>query len=204
MLVWKAMPSITPMMSAILRLDAEIASMVCTTWPTAAPPCAAMSLAVPARRSASTAVAALLLTVELSCSIDAAVCCRLAACSSVRWLRSALPVAISCEPVAIDSELERTAPTMPRSECTIAPIDCISWPISSRASERTSRVRSPAAMAWASSWASRTGLTTERVSTAANHSPATSASAQPAPSAITPSPAAASAAALVAFMRWSW
>ncbi len=103
MLVWKAMPSITPMMSAILRLDAEIASIVCTTAPTAEPPLAAMSLAEPASRSASTAVAALLLTVELSCSMEAAVCCRLAACASVRWLRSALPVATWLEPVAIDS-----------------------------------------------------------------------------------------------------
>ncbi len=115
-----------------------------------------------------------------------------------------MPVAISEDPVAIDSELERTAPTIVRNDCTIAPIDCINWPISSRVSERMSCVRSPAAMACASACALRTGLTTDRVSTTANQSPATSARAQPTPSAITPCAAAASAAALVAFMRLSW
>ncbi|MPN27554.1 hypothetical protein SDC9_174988 [bioreactor metagenome] len=38
MLVWKAMESITPMMSAILRDEALMDSMVCTTWPTTSPP----------------------------------------------------------------------------------------------------------------------------------------------------------------------
>ena len=33
--------------------------------------------------------------------MDAAVCCRLLACSSVRWLRSALPEAICAVPVAM-------------------------------------------------------------------------------------------------------
>ena len=38
MLVWKAMESITPVMSAILRELAEIWSMVCTTCSTTLPP----------------------------------------------------------------------------------------------------------------------------------------------------------------------
>ena len=57
-------------------------------------------------------MSALFLTVAVSCSIDAAVCWRLLACSSVRWLRSALPWAICAEPVAIDSDALRTSPTM--------------------------------------------------------------------------------------------
>jgi len=43
--------------------------------------------------------------VPVSSSIDAAVCCRLLACSSVRWLRSAFPVAICALPVAMLSLL---------------------------------------------------------------------------------------------------
>ena len=38
MLVWKAMPSITPMMSAILRLAAEMPCMPATACSTTAPP----------------------------------------------------------------------------------------------------------------------------------------------------------------------
>jgi hypothetical protein len=43
MLVWKAMPSITPMMSAIFLELWLISSMVLTTWPTTWPPRAATS-----------------------------------------------------------------------------------------------------------------------------------------------------------------
>ncbi|MNR47800.1 hypothetical protein D3C85_1669490 [compost metagenome] len=48
MLVWKAMPSITPMMSTILREDALISSIVCTTRPTTSPPRTAVSEALAA------------------------------------------------------------------------------------------------------------------------------------------------------------
>jgi hypothetical protein len=58
------------------------------------------------------ALSAFCLTVEPSCSIDAAVCSSALACSSVRWLRSALPLAICAEPVAMLSLLLRTVPTM--------------------------------------------------------------------------------------------
>ena len=74
MLVWNAMLSMTPMMSLILRLDAEMSFMVATTSLTTSPPRAATVLAEPARRAASRAVSALLRTVPDSCSIEAAVC----------------------------------------------------------------------------------------------------------------------------------
>ena len=54
------------------------------------------------------AVSAFCFTVAVSSSIDAAVCSRLDACSSVRCDRSALPLAISPVPVAIESLLIRT------------------------------------------------------------------------------------------------
>jgi len=38
MLVWKAMPSITPMMSAIFLDESLMPRMVCTTWLTTVPP----------------------------------------------------------------------------------------------------------------------------------------------------------------------
>ena len=63
--------------------------------------------------------------VDESSSIEAAVCCRLDACSSVRWLRSALPVAICDEPVAMlsitpmMSAMRRELPLMSRMVSTI-------------------------------------------------------------------------------------
>ena len=112
MLVWNAMPSITVMIAEIFWLLSVIWRMVATTSCTAVPPLAAAPLARLARSLACPAMSALLLTVEPICSIDAAVCCRLLACSSVRWLRSALPVAIWAEPVAMLSLLERTCATI--------------------------------------------------------------------------------------------
>ncbi|MPN10098.1 hypothetical protein SDC9_157391 [bioreactor metagenome] len=47
-LVWKAMESITPMMSAILRLLSVIWPMLCTTCCTTRPPCSAAWAAVDA------------------------------------------------------------------------------------------------------------------------------------------------------------
>ncbi len=45
MLVWKAMPSITVMMSAMRREEASISCMVLTTRPTTSPPCEATECA---------------------------------------------------------------------------------------------------------------------------------------------------------------
>ncbi len=156
------MPSITPMMSAILRLEAVIASIVPITCPTTAPPCEAAALAAPASCVAVSAVAALLLTVDVSSSIDAAVCCRLAACSSVRWLRSALPCAISWLPVATDSADCRTWRSTPSRRTRMSSSARTRRPISSSTSLRQACVRSPDAM-WATaspSW--RSGRETQR------------------------------------------
>ena len=89
------MPSITLMMSTILREDALIDSMVCTTCPTTAPPLPATSDAAPASALAWRALSAFWRTVEVSSSIDEAVSSSELACSSVRDDRSRLPCAIS-------------------------------------------------------------------------------------------------------------
>jgi hypothetical protein len=112
MLVWKAMPSITVMMSAIFLLLSLMPFMVSTTWLTISPPRSATVLAPIASWLACWALSAFCLTVEPSCSIEAAVSSSALACSSVRWLRSALPLAICAEPVAMLSLLLRTVPTI--------------------------------------------------------------------------------------------
>ncbi len=145
MLVWKAMPSITEMMSEIFLLDAVIASIVDTTAPTARPPCVAAALAEFASWLAWRAVSALSLTVAVSCSIEAEVCCRFEACSSVRWDRSALPDAIWPEPVAMESELWRTWPTMSTRRSRMAFI-VASMLVVSPGRTVTSLARSPSAM----------------------------------------------------------
>ena len=104
MLVWKAMPSITPVMSAMRRELSEIALMVCTTPSTTSPPRNATAEACSTRRSAWLALLAFCCTVLVSSSIDAAVSSSEEACSSVRWDRSELPCAI-CE----DAEAMLTA-----------------------------------------------------------------------------------------------
>ncbi len=95
MLVWKAMPSMTEMMSAILFEDASMPLIVATTWPTTSPPCEATEAAPTASWLAWRACSAFCFTVEVNSSIEAAVSSRLAACCSVRRDRSSLPAAIS-------------------------------------------------------------------------------------------------------------
>ena len=102
-LVWKAIPSITPMMSAILRELSVMPSMVCTTWLTTLPPWIATSEADSASWLAWRALSAFCLTVAVSCSMAEAVSSSEPACCSVRPDRSRLPLAISCEAVAIVS-----------------------------------------------------------------------------------------------------
>ncbi len=95
MLVWKAMPSMTEMISAMRRELASMALMVVTTWPTTSPPWLATPCAPMASWLAWRACSAFWRTVEVSSSIEAAVSSRLAACCSVRRDRSLLPLAIS-------------------------------------------------------------------------------------------------------------
>ncbi|MNY40880.1 hypothetical protein D3C86_1756570 [compost metagenome] len=61
------------MMSTILRELPLIASMVCTTWPTTAPPRSAVAEAPTARPLAERARSAFWRTVAVSCSMLAAV-----------------------------------------------------------------------------------------------------------------------------------
>jgi hypothetical protein len=111
MLVWKAMPSIVPMMSAMRRELSLMPFIVSTTWPTTAPPWIATVDALCASWLAWRALSAFCRTVDPSCSIDAAVCSSALACSSVRWLRSWLPWAICALAVATLSALLRTLDT---------------------------------------------------------------------------------------------
>ena len=123
MLVWKAMPSIVPTMSA-MRLDEPlISSMVLTTCETTSPPRRATTEAEAASCLAWSAASALWRTLQASCSVELAVCCRLEAACSVRWLRSVLPEATSALASWIDSAAWRTGPTMPRSASRIAASD---------------------------------------------------------------------------------
>ncbi|KAF1036243.1 MAG: hypothetical protein GAK35_04117 [Herbaspirillum frisingense] len=103
MLVWKAMPSITPMMSEILRELSVMPSMVCTTCPTTSPPRLAMSEALLANWPAWRALSAFCFTVEVSESMLEAVVASEPACSSVREDRSRLPAAISRAPMSMAS-----------------------------------------------------------------------------------------------------
>ena len=105
MLVWKAIPSITLMMSAILRLLSLMPFMVSTTSATTSPPCCATVDALMASWLAVRALSAFWRTVEPSSSMEAAVSSSALACCSVRALRSLLPDAISALAVATPSAL---------------------------------------------------------------------------------------------------
>ena len=109
MLVWKAMPSMTEMMSSIFLALSLIELMVLTTWPTATPPLMATLEAAAASWLACLAFSAFCLTVEASSSMLLAVSSRLEACCSVRLERSALPDEISPAAVVMVSTASLTA-----------------------------------------------------------------------------------------------
>jgi len=141
-------------MSAMRRLLVVMSCMVLTTRPTTSPPRTATSVAAPASALAWRAVSALCCTVVLSCSIDEAVCCRLPAWRSVRWLRSALPAAISPAATRTDSEASCTACSDCASRWRTCSSSPIRRPISSRPWATSGRDRSPAA-SWFTSADSR-------------------------------------------------
>jgi hypothetical protein len=89
--VWKAMPSIRPMMSTMRVAEPLIWPIVAPTCCTAAPPRPATLDASPTRPSARSALSVLLPALAATCARLAAVCSRLAACDSVRRARSWLP-----------------------------------------------------------------------------------------------------------------
>src|SRR3989344_3371256 len=162
MLVWKAMESMTPVMSAILRELVVIWSMVVTTWDTTAPPRAATSAADEAKSLAWREDWALCCTVLVSSSMDEAVSSRLAAVCSVRWLRSWLPLAISELAVVMLPAASCTWRTRPRKASCMRHMADTSWPTSSWFMAATSRERSPLAMRSASSCACPSDLVMER------------------------------------------
>lgn len=99
--------------------------------------------------------------------MDAAVCCRLLACSSVRWLRSALPLAICPDPVAMGSLLVRTCETIARSLSVMWVSDRSSRASSSRPLGEMETDRSPPATASARATASSSGRVMDRTSSTA-------------------------------------
>ncbi|MCY1211579.1 hypothetical protein D9M72_232930 [compost metagenome] len=101
------MPSITPMMSETLTEAFSIWPMVVMTSPITTPPSAATREAAVTDSLACWAELADWLTVAVISSIEAAVCCRLAAADSVRCDRSVLPAAISSEAARTDSLASR-------------------------------------------------------------------------------------------------
>ena len=155
MLVWKAIESITPMMSLILLERSWISFIVATTCRTTVLPRITSSWERVASALAWRALSAFWRTVALSCSIELAVSSRLLACSSVRADRSALPLAISWAPssTSLDEALIwRTICTIESSsELTPSERDSSMPDLPAR---EIWRVRSPATAA----------LTTDRVS----------------------------------------
>ena len=103
MFVWNAMPSITLMISPILRELSVMPAIFSTTSLTTSPPRAATLDASFASSDAVAALSAFCVTVLVSSSMLAAVCCNDAACSSVRLDRSRLPAAISFDATVIVS-----------------------------------------------------------------------------------------------------
>ena len=145
MLVWKAMPSITPMMSAIFWLLALMSCMVRTTCDTTSPPCAATRLAPTASWLAWLALSALWRMVAPSCSMLAAVSSSALAWLSVRPERSWLPYAISVLAADTLSALVRTVPRLSTRRTRNPSMAWAREPISSRERIDTSCVRSPCA-----------------------------------------------------------
>ncbi len=117
MLVWNAIPSITPMMSTILRDDALIEPIVSTTRDTTSPPRTATSEADTASWLAWLALSAFCCTVDISSSMAEAVSSSELACCSVREDRSRFPLAISRVAVPMVSDAPRMRPMV----CTSAP-----------------------------------------------------------------------------------
>ncbi len=165
MLVWNAIESITPMMSAILPDELWMPCMVCTTCATTSPPCAATPLALVASSLARAALSAFWRTVAVICSIDAAVSSRALAWLSVRAARSVLPCAICALAVATPSAPWRTRPTTSVSWRRICNSAAIRRPISLLPWAMSLPDRSPRATARASSTACATGCVMERTKT---------------------------------------
>ncbi len=117
-----------------------------TVWATTAPPRSATSRVLDARSLACLAFSAFFLTVAVISSIDAEVCSRLAACSSVRCDRSVVLVEISAEALLTSlAEILMLPMVAPTRSATISAAFEIS-PISSLRSRPSSLIlKSPSA-----------------------------------------------------------
>ncbi len=119
------MPSITVMICDTLPELSEIDFIDSTTWSTTLPPRTATSHALVASMLACFALSVFCRTVEVNCSMLAAVSSSEAACSSVRCDRSRLPWAISPAADLIDSADDWMPATMPLSCCRMPSSDAI-------------------------------------------------------------------------------
>jgi hypothetical protein len=113
------MPSITEMMSAILRDEPWMSRMVSTTSLITLPPWVATSALLPASSAAVRALPAVCCTVDEISSMLEADCCRLAAVCSVRRDRSLDAEAISELECTIMSADSRTCLTKLRKDSCI-------------------------------------------------------------------------------------
>jgi hypothetical protein len=137
------MPSITPMISAIFFDEDSMRPIERTTSPTIAPPRVATSEADAASWLAWRAFDAFCCTVQVSCSVVAAVSSSAPACCSVRLLRSTLPEAIS---VAASVILREPADTLSTTRVKAAFMSLSApsrRPVSSRLATTMLAVRSP-------------------------------------------------------------
>ncbi|KAF1052576.1 MAG: hypothetical protein GAK34_01219 [Delftia tsuruhatensis] len=128
-LVWKAMLSMTPMISPMRREEPRMCSMAEPTSWMAAPLLPATWRLWSLSWAMSWAVSAVCATVPDISSIEAAVCCRLVAWDSVRCARSKLPWAISWAVVAKPRISVRTSPTTARRLIWICCSRCIRAPM---------------------------------------------------------------------------
>ena len=170
-LVWKAMPSMTAVISAMFLAKPLMARIVSTTSDTTLPPRPATCVACLASSFASWAWALFCLTAAVSCSTDEAVSSRAPAWCSVRRDKSPLPDAMSFDATSIAPAPSLTFPTVVARRVVIPSRASSNSPISSVLDWRGAGRKSPPAMRTMTLTASRSGLTMLRVSIHANTHP---------------------------------
>ena len=162
MLVWKAIESISPMISPICCEASEIADILRTTW------CITSPLSLTRREACSDswlacwALLEFCSTVVVICSMLLAVCCSEAAWSSVRAARAWLPLAMSW--LADDTlwMLRFTSRAMLDRLLRMVSIMAASWPISLRPKSGICALRLPAAICELNCIAAAIGALIER------------------------------------------
>ncbi len=161
-LVWKAMPSMTAMISTMRPELALIEPIVSTTWPTTRPPSSATFEVDSTIWLAWCAWLAFSRTVSVKACMDVAVSCKEWACDSVRADKSALPSAISLASTVMVEPAWRISPNKVFQFFTTVASARDSLPTSSSPRASMRMVRSPAARLSAARHASSMGPTTER------------------------------------------